>query len=86
VRRAFRRPPAADADPLDRAFPSLRLLGEQMHMARCSSSCTTDGVRVDVTTSFIGRQSDLDPTYDQDDDDAPPKYYFTYRIRVSNLG
>jgi hypothetical protein len=74
-------------DLLDRAFTSLRVLEEQLHMARCSSTATTNSIRVDVCSAFVGSQSDLDPTYDADDDDAvPPKMYYTYRVRVSNVG
>lgn len=57
VRDAFRHPaPPQDgrSELLDRAFTSLRILGEQIHMARCSSSETTNSIRVDVTTAFVG--------------------------------
>ena len=32
-------------------------------------------------------QQELDPTYDAEDEEegAPPKRYYTYRVRVSNL-
>jgi hypothetical protein len=104
VRRAFRAPAvaaagarpsaagsAANSDPLDRAFAGLRLLGEQAAMAASSSSATTRGVRVDVTTKFLGRRGDLEGAAAASDDEdegepAPPKYFYTYRIRISNLG
>ena len=56
VRQTFKDPPPVrgGGDVLDRAFTSLRTLGEQMHMAAASSSCTTRGVRVDVTTACLG--------------------------------
>jgi hypothetical protein len=61
VRRAFRDPAALDIHdnggkqpPLDRAFEALRVLGEQTHLARCSSSATSNGIRVDVATGFVG--------------------------------
>jgi hypothetical protein len=90
VRSEFRSPsvpPAGGASELlDRAFTTLKVLLEQLHLARCSSSATTDGVRVDVCSAFVGTQADLDPTYDPESDNNPPKLYFTYRVRVSNLG
>ncbi|KAG7671549.1 hypothetical protein Ndes2526B_g09289 [Nannochloris sp. 'desiccata'] len=73
-------------DLLDRAFTSLRILEEQLHMARCSSTATTKSVRVDVCSAFVGTQAELDPTYDPDDEAVPPKMYYTYRVRVSNTG
>ena len=57
VRDAFHHPaPPVDSQSelLDRAFTSLRILGEQIHMARCSSTETTHALRVDVTTAFVG--------------------------------
>jgi len=103
VRRAFREPAAAQpaalgrlpaaatADPLDRAFAGLRLLGEQAAMAASSSSATTRGVRVDVTTQLLGRRGDLEGASAASDDEdegepPPPKYFYSYRIRISNLG
>lgn len=42
---------------------------------------------VQVSTAHMGSQADLDPLYDEEDDDgAPKKHYWTYRIRVSNVG
>lgn len=40
---------------------------------------------MEVTTAYVGRQSDLDPTYEKEEGVAD-KHYFTYRIRVSNCG
>ena len=73
-------------DLLDRAFTSLRVLEEQLHMARCSSTATTEAIRVDVCSAFVGTQAELDPTYDPDDETVPPKMYYTYRVRISNTG
>jgi hypothetical protein len=80
--------PASNYPPdlLDRAFTSLRVLEEQLHMARCSSTAITDSIRVDVCSAFVGTQAELDPTYDPDDETVPPKMYYTYRVRVSNTG
>lgn len=39
-----------------------------------------------VSTAHMGSQADLDPLYDEDDSGAPEKHYWTYRIRVSNVG
>jgi len=72
-------------DAIDRAFQSLKVLEEQLYMKQSSSSATTRGVRVDVTSAFVGRHSDLDSTFDPDSG-VPNKNYFTYRIRVSNVG
>ena len=57
IRTEFREPstPAKDsAELMDRAFTGLKVLGEQMHMAQCSSAATTEDVRVDVCTVFVG--------------------------------
>ncbi|EFN52001.1 hypothetical protein CHLNCDRAFT_139531 [Chlorella variabilis] len=80
ISRAFRQPPAGSSreEQLDRAFQSLRLLSDQIHMQ-------AQGVHVEVTTAYVGRQSDLDPTYEKEEGVAD-KHYFTYRIRVSNCG
>lgn len=89
VRQAFRAPPPAEGGrdrQLDQAFESLRLLAEQIALDEATSSCTTEGVHVEVSTAHMGSQADLDPLYDEDDDGAPKKHYWTYRIRVSNLG
>lgn len=149
VRRAFRAPPPASGSreqQLDRAFLSLRLLAEQVALHEASSSCTTEGVHVEVrraaacvrcalfagagaagttstaqarppampapgpacpwlatsatapmpsapfvhtlqvTTAHMGSQAELDPMYDEEEDGPSKKEYFTYRIRVSNLG
>ncbi|GIL62965.1 hypothetical protein Vafri_17133 [Volvox africanus] len=57
------------------AMAALRVLLEQLYLHRCSSTCTTEGVRVDATSKFstaaagYGRSQNL----------------FSYRIRVTNL-
>lgn len=88
VRDYFRRP-LGDGETVDerinRAFQAIRVLEEQLYYARSGSSSCTDGVRVDVTTCFVGSQKELDAMYDEDED-GPPKYYYSYRIRVTNLG
>ncbi|KAI3430608.1 hypothetical protein D9Q98_005201 [Chlorella vulgaris] len=92
VSRCFRHPPASSSreEQLDRAFLSLRLLSEQVHMhCHCSSSCETEGVDVEVTTGYVGNQRDLDPTFEAEEgaeEGADGNTYFTYRIRVSNCG
>ena len=88
MRQQFRSPAAASLDPgqqLDRAFEALRVLGEQLHLAECSSSAQTEGIHVEVTTAYVGPQSDLDPTYEPEEGVAM-KHFFTYRIRISNVG
>lgn len=72
---------------IDRAFDAIRVLEEQKYLARMSNSTVTNGIVVDVTTMYVGTQRDLDPFYDDEDGELdPPKYYYTYRIRVSNHG
>lgn len=88
VRKYFRRPLGDDETVdgrIDRAFQAIRALEEQLYYARSGSSSCTDGVRVDVTTCFVGSQKELDVMYDEEED-GPPKYYYSYRIRVTNLG
>ena len=45
-----------------------------------------DASFLQVSTAHMGSQAELDPLYDEDDDGAPKKHYWTYRIRVSNVG
>lgn len=72
---------------IDRAFDAIRVLEEQKFLARMSSSTETRGVVVDVTTGYVGTQKELDPLYDDSDEYSDPlKYFYTYRIRVSNHG
>jgi hypothetical protein len=64
------------------AFDALRVLAEQHSMAACSAAAVTEGVRVEITTGFIGSRIPLDllgetPT-------ARPVW--TYRCRVENVG
>lgn len=42
------------AEMVDRGFQALRVLTEQLHLARCSSTAETNGVRVDVSSGFVG--------------------------------
>jgi hypothetical protein len=57
------------------AINALRVLLEQLYLVRTSSSCTTDGVKIDATSQHAtsaaigGRTQNI----------------FTYRIRVTNL-
>lgn len=74
---------------IDRAFDAIRVLDEQTFLARMSTSTETPahGVVVDVTSSYVGTQKDLDPMYDESDEYSDPvKHFYTYRIRVSNYG
>jgi len=72
---------------IDRAFDAIRVLEEQKFLARMSSSTETRGIVVDVTTSYVGTQKELDPMYDDTDEYSEAmKYFYTYRIRVSNHG
>lgn len=64
------------------AFDALRVLADQQGMAACSAAAMTEGVRVEITTGFIGSRIPLDllgetPT-------ARPVW--TYRCRVENVG
>lgn len=54
VRTEFRDPSGPGSpSSLDRAIDGLRLLGEQVQLARGSSSATTRGVRVEVAAMSI---------------------------------
>lgn len=60
LRREFREPAPPKASipaDLDRAIQGLRLLGQQVHLARGSSCATTRDVRVEVTAEFVGVRS-----------------------------
>lgn len=91
VQQEFRQPtvpPQSPAELLDRAFTSLKILSEQIHLTQCSSLAITEGIRIDVCSAYVGSQTDLDPTYDpeQDAQEHPPKQFYTYRVRISNVG
>lgn len=62
---------------LDQAFGALRILSEQMHMQDCTSDSVTDGIKINVTSAYIGevRVSTV-----------ATKNLFTYRVRVTNVG
>ncbi|KAJ9516903.1 hypothetical protein QJQ45_027306 [Haematococcus lacustris] len=60
---------------VDEAFRAIRMAGEQLQLASCSSSSTTDGVTVEVTTVFT--KTDTNPY-------GKTLNYFTYRVRVIN--
>ncbi|KAL0034138.1 hypothetical protein WJX79_011127 [Trebouxia sp. C0005] len=62
---------------LDQAFGALRTLSEQMHMQDCSSDSVTDGIRINVTSAYIGKV----PV-----STVATKNLFTYRVRVTNVG
>lgn len=67
--------PQVQAQRLDQAFAALRTLAEQQYLARCSSSCTTDDVRIDVTSGFHRKAVHLN---------GQKVHLFTYRVRVTN--
>ncbi|KAK9844940.1 hypothetical protein WJX74_008921 [Apatococcus lobatus] len=56
----------------DKSLQALRTLGEQVAMMQCSSSTTTRGINVDVTTAHVGEGSGT--------------HVFTYRCRIENCG
>lgn len=85
----FRENPSEESveERIDRAFDAIRVLEEQKFLARMSTSTETRGVVVDVTTGYVGTQKEFDPMYDDSDECIDPlKYFYTYRIRVSNHG
>ncbi|GAB4815343.1 hypothetical protein N2152v2_002389 [Parachlorella kessleri] len=88
VRHHFRSPAPAEseAEYIDRAITSFRVLSEQVYLMQCSSSCRTEGVVVEVTSAFMGRESELDPMYEEPEDAEDEKHLFTYRVRISNVG
>ncbi|EFJ43339.1 hypothetical protein VOLCADRAFT_106917 [Volvox carteri f. nagariensis] len=57
------------------AMAALRVLLEQLYLHRCSSTCTTEGVRVEATSKF----STAANTYGRSQN------LFSYRVRVTNL-
>ncbi|KAJ9516822.1 hypothetical protein QJQ45_027234 [Haematococcus lacustris] len=63
------------SERVDEAFRAIRMAGEQLQLASCSSSSTTDGVTVEVTTVFT--KTDTNPY-------GKTLNYFTYRVRVIN--
>mmetsp|Transcript_2956 Transcript_2956/g.7714 ORF Transcript_2956/g.7714 Transcript_2956/m.7714 type:complete len:268 (-) Transcript_2956:366-1169(-) len=79
VRDRFREPlegkPGGLPASLDEGFHALRVLGEQMYLNQCSSSQTTEGVQVDVTSSF-DRAGMLGA--------GQPRYLFSYLVRIIN--
>lgn len=52
------RHPRPEVDPeledLDRALQAIRVLGDQVHLARSSSRAVTQGVQVEVTAEYVG--------------------------------
>ncbi|KAL0039740.1 hypothetical protein WJX77_006595 [Trebouxia sp. C0004] len=62
---------------LDQAFGALRILSEQMHMQDCSSDSVTAGIKINVTSAYIGKV----PV-----STVATKNLFTYRVRVTNVG
>lgn len=62
---------------LDQAFGALRILSEQMHMQDCSSDSVTDGIKINVTSAYVGKV----PV-----GTVATKNLFTYRVRVTNVG
>lgn len=87
IRQSFRHPSKelGYQELVDRSFDSLRVLEEQLYLNACSSTAITRGVRIDVTSAYVGTQKDIDDTYDEVED-GPLKHFYTYRIRVSNNG
>lgn len=64
---------------LRQAMASMRILGEQLHLNKCSSSVNTRGVQVDVTSASSGwKVSPWNP--------GERVYDFSYRIRLANRG
>lgn len=62
-------------------FDALRILSEQYHLEQCSSSATTQGVHVEITTACIGSRIPLDLT-----EMPTARPVWTYRIRIENVG
>lgn len=67
----------------DQAFDALRVLAEQHEMAQSSSSATTSGVYVEITTAFVGSKIPLDLLALETPATRP---VWTYRCRVENVG
>eukprot|EP00803_Ostreobium_quekettii_P009945 evm.model.scf_126.6 EVM.evm.TU.scf_126.6 scf_126:106126-113577(+) len=82
IRLNFRRDLDAERSPeamTKQAMASMRILGEQLHLNKCSSSANTRGVQVDVTSASSGSKvSPWNP--------GERVYDFSYRIRLANRG
>ncbi|KAL6766756.1 hypothetical protein ACKKBG_A37230 [Auxenochlorella protothecoides x Auxenochlorella symbiontica] len=96
VRDQFRQPLPPDAEPndLDRAIQGIRVLSDQIHLARGSSSATTRGVQVEVTADFVGHEDDIQTLQiieegedeEEEEEAGGSKLFYTYRVRVANVG
>jgi hypothetical protein len=62
-------------------FDALRVLSEQFLLEQCSSSATTQGVYVEITTASIGSRIPLDLI-----ETPVARPVWTYRIRIENVG
>ncbi|KAG2487182.1 hypothetical protein HYH03_014160 [Edaphochlamys debaryana] len=79
VRDNFRVHASATPEEAQRFFGeglvALRALHEQLYMQSCSSSCTTEGVRIDATSKYSTSSATLS---------GRSQNLFSYRIRVIN--
>ncbi|CAK0783037.1 hypothetical protein CVIRNUC_006232 [Coccomyxa viridis] len=66
---------------LDLGFDALRVLAEQFTLEQCSSSASTQGVLVEITTAPIGNRIPVDLI-----ETATLRPVWTYRVRVENIG
>ena len=72
----------ANADHLAvQGFDALRVLAEQFTLEQCSSSASTQGVLVEITTAPIGNRIPVDLI-----ETATLRPVWTYRVRVENIG
>ena len=62
-------------------FDALRILTEQFALEQCSSSASTQGVLVEITTAPIGNRIPVDLI-----ETATLRPVWTYRVRVENIG
>ena len=62
-------------------FDALRVLTEQYTLEQCSSSASTQGVLVEITTAPIGNRIPVDLI-----ETATLRPVWTYRVRIENIG
>lgn len=63
------------------AFDALRVLSEQFSLEQCSSSASTQGVHVEITTAPIGNRIPIDLI-----ETPTTRPVWTYRVRIENVG
>lgn len=68
------------ANQVNGALRALRVLSEQTHLLDCTSESVTEGVHVEITSTFLGRAKERGFREDK------PRWQFTYRAQIRNAG